>query len=43
MESQSLVKCERCSRKFANDRIAKHKKVCKGATYYEKVEIKAPV
>ncbi|CAD8137596.1 unnamed protein product [Paramecium pentaurelia] len=33
-----LITCEKCERRFAQDRIKKHMKVCKGKQYFEKKE-----
>ncbi|CAD8135043.1 unnamed protein product [Paramecium octaurelia] len=33
-----LITCEKCDRRFAQDRIKKHMKVCKGKKYFEKKE-----
>ncbi|CAD8047216.1 unnamed protein product [Paramecium primaurelia] len=38
-----LITCEKCERRFAQDRIKKHQKVCKGKQYFEKKEHKVEV
>ncbi|CAK83266.1 unnamed protein product (macronuclear) [Paramecium tetraurelia] len=38
-----LITCDKCDRRFAQDRIKKHQKVCKGKQYFEKKEHKVEV